>query len=98
MILRAALQRSPSFAHQARNMSSKKLIHFGPFEVTDQVFYNTPLCYALVNIKPILPGHVLVIPYRPAQRLTDLTQDELTDMFTTVQKVQRMLAKKLFAN
>ncbi|RDL35742.1 uncharacterized protein BP5553_06354 [Venustampulla echinocandica] len=77
-------------------MSSKNLIHFGPFEVTDQVFYNTPLCYALVNIKPILPGHVLVIPHRPAKRLTDLKPDEVTDLFTTVQKVQRMLAREYF--
>lgn len=61
-----------------------------------QVFYNTPLCYALVNIKPILPGHVLVIPYRKVQRLTDLTIAEVTDMFTTVQKVQKMLAKEYF--
>ncbi|TVY88594.1 Bis(5'-nucleosyl)-tetraphosphatase [asymmetrical] [Lachnellula willkommii] len=78
-------------------MSSKNLIHFGPFEVTDQVFYKAPLCYALVNIKPVLPGHVLVIPYRQAQRLTDLSQDEVTDLFTTVQKVQKMLAGNYFA-
>ncbi|KAF4635887.1 hypothetical protein G7Y89_g2214 [Cudoniella acicularis] len=79
-------------------MSSKNLIHFGPFEVTDQVFYKTPLCYALVNIKPILPGHVLVIPYRQAKRLTDLTSEEISDLFTAVQKVQRMLAVKASGN
>jgi bis(5'-adenosyl)-triphosphatase len=62
-----------------------------------QVFYNTPLCYALVNIKPILPGHVLVIPYRQANRLTDLTQPEITDLFSTVQKVQKMLARQYFS-
>jgi bis(5'-adenosyl)-triphosphatase len=39
---------------------------------------------------------VLVIPYRPAQRLTDLTANEVTDLFTTVQKVQRMLALNYF--
>jgi bis(5'-adenosyl)-triphosphatase len=61
-----------------------------------KVFYQSPLCYALVNIKPVLPGHVLVIPYRKAQRLTDLSQDEVTDLFTTVQKVQKMLAKNYF--
>ncbi|CZR62267.1 related to bis(5`-nucleosyl)-tetraphosphatase (asymmetrical) [Phialocephala subalpina] len=77
---------------------SSKLIHFGPYEVTDQVFYNTPLCYALVNIKPILPGHVLVIPYRAVRRLTDLTTEEVSDLFTTVQRVQKMLAKNYFKN
>jgi bis(5'-adenosyl)-triphosphatase len=39
---------------------------------------------------------VLVIPFRPAKRLTDLTHDEVTDLFTTVQKVQTMLAKHYF--
>ncbi|CAG8949254.1 hypothetical protein HYFRA_00004879 [Hymenoscyphus fraxineus] len=92
MTLRGIFTR-PQFA---RAMSSKKVVHFGPFEVTDQVFYNTSLCFALVNIKPILPGHVLVIPYRKVQRLTELTQDEVTDLFSTVQKVQKMLAKKYF--
>ncbi|KUJ16821.1 HIT-like protein [Mollisia scopiformis] len=82
--------------------SPPKVIHFGPYEVTDQVglsstvFYNTPLCYCLVNIKPILPGHVLVIPYRPVPRLTDLTPAEVFDLFSTVQKVQKMLAMNYF--
>lgn len=37
-----------------------------------------------------------MIPYRPVSRLTDLTVDEVTDLFTTVQKVQKMLAKVYF--
>jgi len=61
-----------------------------------QVFYNTPLSYCLVNIKPLLPGHVLVISNRMVPRLTDLTTNEVTDLFMTVQKVQRMLAKVYF--
>jgi bis(5'-adenosyl)-triphosphatase len=64
--------------------------------ISRQVFYNTPLCYGLVNIKPILPGHVLVIPYRNVPRLTDLTTAEVTDLFATVQKVQKMLARQYF--
>ena len=39
-----------------------------------------------------------MIPYRQAQRLTDLSQDEVTDLFTTVQKVQKMLAKNYFGS
>ncbi|KAI1003620.1 hypothetical protein K3495_g4586 [Podosphaera aphanis] len=76
--------------------SASSPIHFGPFEVTDQVFYKAPLSYGLINIKPILPGHVLVIPYRIVQRFTDLTPAEVTDLFTTVQKVQKMLARSFF--
>jgi bis(5'-adenosyl)-triphosphatase len=62
-----------------------------------QVFYTTPLSYALVNIKPILPGHVLVVPFRLVPRLTDLTPAELQDLFCLVQKVQKMLARRYFA-
>ncbi|KAL5316836.1 hypothetical protein ACEPPN_015887 [Leptodophora sp. 'Broadleaf-Isolate-01'] len=75
------------------SMSSKALIHFGPYEVSNEVFYKTSLCYALVNIKPVLPGHVLVIPFRQVQYLSELNPEEVTDVFMTVQKVQKMLSK-----
>ncbi|KAJ0115419.1 hypothetical protein J7T55_012698 [Diaporthe amygdali] len=73
-----------------------KKISFGPFEVTSQVFLTTPHSFALVNIKPLLPGHVLVCPSRPHKRLTDLSLPEVTDLFATVQRVQRMLARHYF--
>lgn len=36
------------------------------------------------------------IPYRNVQRLTNLNTAEITDVFSTVQKVQKMLAKQYF--
>ncbi|KAI0555108.1 HIT domain-containing protein [Xylaria curta] len=71
--------------------------HFGPFEVTTQTFLETPLSFALVNLKPLLPGHVLVCPRAPHKRLTDLSPAELTDLFASVQRVQRMLARYYFS-
>ncbi|KAI7783952.1 Bis(5'-adenosyl)-triphosphatase [Diaporthe eres] len=73
-----------------------KKISFGPFEVTSQVFLTTPHSFALVNLKPLLPGHVLVCPSRPHKRLTDLSLPEVTDLFATVQRVERMLARHYF--
>jgi bis(5'-adenosyl)-triphosphatase len=61
-----------------------------------QVFYSTPLSFAIVNLKPLLPGHVLVSPHRVVPRLTDMAPDEVKDLFTTVQRVQRMLARLYF--
>lgn len=61
-----------------------------------KVFLTTPHSFALVNIKPLLPGHVLVCPSRPHRRLTDLSLPEVTDLFSTVQRVQRMLARHYF--
>ncbi|XP_055864744.1 deaminated glutathione amidase-like [Biomphalaria glabrata] len=54
---------------------------------SSQVFYRTLLSLAFVNIKPVLPGHVLVAPIRPVERLSDLSPAEVTDLFMTVQQV-----------
>ncbi|KAH6631792.1 histidine triad-like protein, partial [Chaetomium tenue] len=63
---------------------------------TRQVFLTTPHSFALVNLKPLLPGHVLVCPLQPHRRLTDLSPAELSDLFTSVQRVQHMLARHYF--
>ncbi len=56
---------------------------FFTFPVTSQVFYSTELSFAFVNIKPLLPGHVLVSPVRVVARLADLTDAEVADLFVT---------------
>jgi len=66
---------------------------FSTIEVTRQAFYRTALSYAIVNLKPIVPGHVLVIPNRPVPRLTDLTTAELTSLITSVQNVGRVVER-----
>ncbi|KAG5926308.1 hypothetical protein E4U42_003427 [Claviceps africana] len=71
-------------------------IRFGPFEVTSQVFLTTPHSFALVNLKPLVPGHVLVCPLRPHRRLTDLSAAETADLLGAVQRTQRMLARRYF--
>ncbi|KAH7053220.1 HIT-like domain-containing protein [Macrophomina phaseolina] len=68
-------------------------IYFGPFLVTPQVFHLTPLSYALVNLKPLLPGHVLVCPRRVVPRFASLTPAEVSDLFATVQRVSRMIER-----
>ncbi|TEA14301.1 Bis(5'-adenosyl)-triphosphatase [Colletotrichum sidae] len=77
-------------------MSSQEKIHFGPFEVTGQVFFKTAHSFALVNLKPLLPGHVLICPLKPHKRLTDLPPAEITDLLTTTQLIQKMLARRYF--
>lgn len=54
-----------------------------------QVFYKTALSFAFVNIKPVLPGHVLVSSLRPAKRFSDLTSAEVADLSLCVQRVCR---------
>jgi len=58
-----------------------------------QVFHVTPLSYALVNLKPLLPGHVLVSPLRVVPRFNDLSTAEVQDLFLTVQRVSRTIER-----
>ncbi|XP_043920983.1 bis(5'-adenosyl)-triphosphatase [Protopterus annectens] len=57
------------------------------------VFFQTELSFALVNRKPVLPGHVLVCPFRPAERFRDLKPEEVADLFQTTQKVADVVEK-----
>lgn len=68
-------------------------IHFGTFLVNPQVFHLTSLSFAFVNLKPLLPGHVLVSPLRVTPRFSDLTQEEISDLFLTVQRVGRVVER-----
>jgi bis(5'-adenosyl)-triphosphatase len=52
-----------------------------------RIFYQTTLSYAFVNLKPIVPGHVLVCPKRIVNRFGELTREEMGDLFCAVQKV-----------
>ncbi|KAK9475209.1 HIT-like domain-containing protein [Dipodascopsis tothii] len=68
-------------------------IYFGSFVVNKQVFYKSTHSYALVNLKPLLPGHVLVCPYRVVSRIKELTAEEASDFFLTVQKVSNVIER-----
>ena len=54
----------------------------------------SPLSYALVNLKPIVPGHVLVVPQRLVRRYAELTADEVSDMFLTAQRVGHVVEQE----
>jgi bis(5'-adenosyl)-triphosphatase len=64
---------------------------------TLQCFFVSPggCSLATVNLKPLLPGHVLVIPKRAAATLKELSSDELADLWATVRCVQRIVKGKL---
>lgn len=69
---------------------------FGPFPITaSQAFHISPssLSYALVNLRPLLPGHSLICPVRRVPRLSQLSDSETTDLFQTVRRVSAMLER-----
>ncbi|EPB78534.1 histidine triad domain protein, partial [Ancylostoma ceylanicum] len=67
---------------------------FSEFTIApESIFYRSRLCFAFVNLKPVLNGHVLICPKRVCNHLTDLTDAETADLFVVAKKVQRMLEK-----
>jgi bis(5'-adenosyl)-triphosphatase len=78
-----ALQDAESDTHRAI---------FGQHLITpEQIFFSSESSLALVNIRPVLPGHALVIPRRRVPRFTRLYNDEVDDLWGTAQKIGTIL-------
>jgi ATP adenylyltransferase len=50
-------------------------------------------CYALLNAYPYTGGHLMVVPYKQAQDLSDLTEPELTDLMKLTCRCEEALKK-----
>lgn len=68
-------------------------LQFYKFPVNKQVFHISKHTFAIVNLKPIVPGHVLVIPVRRVARLGELPDCESVDFFRTVQRVEKFVSQ-----
>ncbi|KAG7194034.1 uncharacterized protein KQ657_005237 [Scheffersomyces spartinae] len=69
-----------------------KSIYFYKHLVTPQVFFQSKYTYALVNLRPLVPGHVLLVPLRTsAYRLADLTPEESADYMLSLQLIHRFI-------
>lgn len=67
---------------------------FGPHLIRQsEVFLTSTLSFAFVNLKPILPGHVLVCPRRIVPRFKDLDNAEVSDLFLLVHKISDRLER-----
>ncbi|MBO0866019.1 MAG: HIT domain-containing protein, partial [Mycobacterium sp.] len=49
------------------------------------------LVYAVLNLYPYNPGHLMVVPYRRVSELEDLTDDESAELMTFMQKAIRVI-------
>lgn len=94
--------RRPDLYGEVQNLSksvscaidSQEKYQFGHVMIkSSQVFYRSKLSYGFVNIKPILPGHVLVASLRPVEKLCDLSPTETADLFITVTQVSAAVQK-----
>ena len=65
---------------------------FGPVTVAGgAIFLRTSQSVAFVNKKPVVEGHVLVSSARQVPKLSDLSTDEVEDLFKLVQKVDSFI-------
>ncbi|MQM16720.1 hypothetical protein Taro_049677 [Colocasia esculenta] len=74
---------------------------FGPYKIhASEVFYATDLSYAMVNLRPLLPGTAASaffsgkdVQYTMIKRFTDLTVDEISDLWVAARKVGAQLER-----
>jgi bis(5'-adenosyl)-triphosphatase len=67
--------------------SLPEILKFGPWPIAkNEIFMATQLSFAFTNLKPVLPGHVLVAPKRVVERVEDLTTEETADLFELARK------------
>lgn len=68
---------------------------FGKFKISPtQIFHRTAHSFAMVNLRPLVPGHVLVCSNRVTPLLSDLKEDEYDDLWREVRIVQKALKQQ----
>lgn len=79
---------SPISSWRALISSLPETLSFSRFPIDSRtVFHVSELSFAFTNLKPVIPGHVLVSPRRVVDRLTSMTDQEVQDLFRTARQV-----------
>ena len=68
---------------------------FGPKITIDprQIFYENDHTVAFVNLRPFIPGHVLVCPKKSVAFIRDLEGSDLYEVFKAGQLVSTMISE-----
>lgn len=56
-------------------------------ELEISLVHQDDLCSAFMDIQPVTPGHVLIVPNRHAPHLADLNEEEGAQMFRVAQRL-----------
>lgn len=73
-------------------------MRFGRFTIpSSHIFFKGKTSSAFVNLRPIVPGHVLVMSNRIVATMEELNEEEYLDMWSSVRKVQGMLKEHYHA-
>ena len=58
------------------------------------IFYKRKLVFAFTNLKPFMPGHVLLCPTRVEKSYKNLTETEVIEMWISAKNISDNLKKK----
>ena len=80
-------------------MKKNKIMKFGPITIDDKIiFYKRKLVFAFTNLKPFLPGHVLLAPTRVEKSYANLTEAEAIEMWISAKNISENLKKYYHTN
>lgn len=81
------------------NMEKEGYLPFGHISLPPyQVFYASSFSFCSVNLKPFVPGHILVIPRRNVPTLDLLTEEEAADLMLVTRKMIRFIKEYYHVN
>ena len=76
------------------SIKKNKVMKFGDITIDDKIiFYKRKLVFAFTNLKPFLPGHVLLAPTRVEKSYTNLTETEAIEMWISAKNISENLKK-----
>ncbi|RKO93551.1 HIT-like domain-containing protein, partial [Blyttiomyces helicus] len=58
------------------------------------IFFNSRLSLGVVNLKPLFPGHVLILSRRKVPRFCDLTPEEAQDLWLSAHTVSKVIERE----
>lgn len=67
-------------------------------DVENLVVTRDRTCFALLNRYPYTGGHLMVVPYKQASDLPELTDEELADLMKLTRRCQEVLRKVMRPN
>jgi ATP adenylyltransferase len=62
-------------------------------DVGNHVIARERSCFAVLNTYPYNGGHLMVVPYKEAKDLNELTEEEMLDLMKLVRRCQNALTK-----
>ena len=81
------------------SVRKNKIMKFGHIIIDDKViFYKRKLVFAFTNLKPFLPGHVLLVPTRVEKSYSNLTEAEAIEMWVSAKNIAENLKKYYHTN